>query len=270
MNFYRRGQSVARIGLNRRKEPVLSVHAKYVLPKAGRNAVGREYATLTTKSLFRQGEHPPLPYEGIETLKGWIRAVNEEYGGDEKGFIDDLLNVPENDGVIDLEMGLPAWSGSRVAVRMDLVSVERVSGQLAVFFGEVKLVTDTRLRCRAALVRDKLPEVLEQLSIYRRYLADPQRRMRVGEQYSNAARVMQRIRKMANGIGLPRCLGTAISEAADENLAVAELARLIVCNDERANQRAWAEHRTKLEAESDLVPMIVLDGPAALNFKGRS
>ncbi|MCP1973901.1 hypothetical protein [Bradyrhizobium elkanii] len=74
-------------------------------------------------------------------MKGWIRAVDEEYGGDEKGFIDDLLSVPENDGVIDLEMGLPAWSGNSVAVRMDLVAVERVSGPLTVFFGEVKLVT---------------------------------------------------------------------------------------------------------------------------------
>src|SRR5258708_24759410 len=146
-------------------------------------------------------------------------------------------------------MGLPAWDGKRTAPRMDLVSIDRVDGQLTVFFGEVKLVGDERLRCRAPLVRDEMPEVLRQLSVYRNYLANPERGQQVGEQYSNAAQVMKRLREMADAIGPRRPLGRAILHAAEEKLTVAELARLIVRNDNRADQSAWAEHRSKLETE---------------------
>jgi hypothetical protein len=270
MNFYRRGQSIARVSLNRRRQPILSVHAKYVLPKADRSAVvGQEYVTLTTTSLVRRGGYPELPYEGIETLKGWVRSVDEEYWGDEKRFVDELLSVPANDGVIDLEMGLPAWAENSTAQRMDLISIDRVGGQLTVFFGEVKRVTDKRLRCRAPLKQDEMPEVLKQLSDYRKYLAAPGHRTLIGEQYSKAAGLMKRLRGMADAIGPARPLGRTILEAANgEALAVAELARLIVMNDSGANQRAWTEHRAKLETENERVPMIVLESPAALSFGG--
>jgi hypothetical protein len=180
--------------------------------------------------------------------------------------VDELLSVPENDGVIDLEMGLPAWDGKRTAPRMDLVSIDRIDGQLRIFFGEMKLVGDKRLRCRAPLVRDEMPEVLRQLSVYRNYLADPERRRQVSEQYSNAARIMKRLREMADAIGPRRPLGEAILHAAEEKLTVAELARLIIKNDNRANQSAWVEHRSKLEAEKERVPLILLDAPAPLHF----
>jgi hypothetical protein len=242
------------------------VHVKYVLPKAERSSVqGQEYVTLTTTSLVRRTEHPELPYEGIETLKGWVRSVDEEYGGDEKKFVDDLLSVPANDGVIDLEMGLPAWSGKSTAPRMDLVSVDRVDGQLVIFFGEVKLVADKRLRCNAPLVQDEMPEVLKQLRDYRMYLAEPEHRTLIAEQYSNAARLMKRLRGMADAIGPARPLGQTILDAAEgERLAVAELARLII--DEGGATKSWAKHRSKLEAEKERVPMIVMDSPAALGF----
>ena len=87
--------------------------------------------------------------------------------------MDELLSVPANDGVIDLEMGLPAWREKSYRPRMDLVSVDWVDGQLVIFFGEVKLVTDSRLRCREPLKQDEMPEVLRQLSDYRKYLAEP-------------------------------------------------------------------------------------------------
>ena len=270
MNFYRRGQSVARVSLNRQGQPILSVHAKYVLPRADRASVmGQEYVTLTATSLVRREGRPELPYEGIETLKEWVRTVDEEYGGDEKRVVDDLLSVPANDGIIDLEMALPAWAGNGAAQRMDLVSIDRLGGQLAVVFGEVKLVTDSRLRCRGPLRQDEMPEVLNQLSGYRKYLAAPGHRTLIGKQYSNAAVLMKRLRAMADAIGPTRPLGqTILGAAKGESLGVAELARLIVMNDSRANQTAWAEHRTKLETERERVPMIVLDAPAALDFEG--
>jgi hypothetical protein len=198
-----------------------------------------------------------------------VRTVDEEYGGDEKRLVDDLLSVPANDGVIDLEMALPAWAGNSAAQRMDLVSIDRLGGQLTVVFGEVKRVTDSRLRCRGPLKQDEMPEVLKQLSGYRKYLAAPGHRTLIGKQYSNAAALMTRLRAMADAIGPTRPLGQTILDAAKgDPLGVAELARLIVMNDSRANQTAWAEHRTKLETETERVPMIVLGAPAALNFGG--
>ena len=268
MNFYRAGQSIARISLNSRRQPILSVHAKYVLPEAD-TVIGQEYITLTTTLLVRRGAYPALSYQGIETLKGWVRSVNEKHRGREKRFVDELLGVPENDGVIDLEMGLPAWAENSTAQRMDLVAIDRVDGKLTVFFGEVKRVTDARLRCRVPLKQDEMPEVLKQMSDYRKYLAAPEHRTLIGEQYLNAARLMKRLRQMADAIGPARPLGQTIVDAANSDaLAVAEMARLIVFNDGQGNQRAWTEHRAKLEAEKERVPMMVMEAPAALNFGG--
>lgn len=261
LNFYRLGQSIARVGFNRQKQPTLAVHAKYVLPEAERQTVGQEYVVLAGSTLKRTGGQD-LPYDGIKTLKAWIEAA-EKYSGDEKKFVDELLGVPENDGVIDLEMALPAWGDVTTASRMDLVSIERVNGQLTVFFGEVKLFDDSRLRCRAPLERDKMPEVLRQLSIYRSYLAAPGHRARIGEQYAEAARLLSRLRNAADAIGPKLPLGPAILQSRDENLSVANLARLIVHNE---RQQDWTEHRTKLEAERERVPMIELGAAGPLNF----
>ena len=71
MNFYRRGQSVARVGINKEGQLALSVHAKYVLPEIDLPSVqGQEYVTLTATSLVRRTEHPKLTYEGVETSEG--------------------------------------------------------------------------------------------------------------------------------------------------------------------------------------------------------
>jgi hypothetical protein len=251
---------------------MLSVHAKYVLAKKERRAVkGQEYVTLTTDSLVRRGGQSALPYKGIETLKAWVRAVDKEYSGPEKRLVDELLGVPQNDGVIDLEMGLPAWRKKKTAPRMDLVSVERARGVLTVFFGEVKRVTDSRLRCRAPVKQDKKPEVLKQLSNYRKYLAEPDHAALVGKQYANAACLMKRLRAMADVVGPVRALGQTILEAATrDDLAVAPLATLVVMNEASANQTAWEKHRVKLESEKERVPMIVMEAPAALRFGDRA
>ena len=261
LNFYRLGQSVARVGFNRQKQPILAVHAKYVLPRTEREAVGQEYVVLAGSTLTRPGGQE-LPYEGIQTLKAWIVAA-ERYAGDEKKFVDALLSVPENDGVIDLEMALPAWGNVKIASRMDLVSIERVDGQLTIFFGEVKLFDDSRLRCRAALIRDEAPEVLRQLSIYRNYLAVPDHRARIIEQYAEAARLLSRLRGAADAVGQTRPLGRAILQSRNENLSIANLARLIVHNGRQCD---WTEHRAKLEAERERVPMMELTAPGPLNF----
>lgn len=184
MNFYRRGQSVGRVSFNRSHEPVLTIHAKYVVPKRERAlVVGQEYVTLISDTLVRRRNQPTISYNGVSSILQWIAAVDEDYGGEEKRLVDELLGLPGNNGVVDLEMGLPAWRDKPTAPRMDLVSINEVQGQLTVFFGEVKRVTDGRLRCRAPLKRDERPEVLKQLSDYRKYLAEPDHSELVGAQY---------------------------------------------------------------------------------------
>ena len=197
-----------------------------------------------------------LTYDGIETLKGWIQAVDEEYGGAEKRFIDELLGVPENSGVIDLEMGLPAWDENGESSSHGSVSIDRVrGGAFTVFFGEVKLVTDQRLRCRAPVEPDVMPEVLRQLGVYRNYLGAPARQKQVSEEYSNAARVL---RELASVVKPERFLGEHILGAAVavKPLDVAERPCLIVMNDKNdknVNQRAWSAHKAKLESERERV-----------------
>ena len=271
MNFYRRGQSVARVRVVKGTGPIFSVHAKYVLSEQDRKFLqGSEYVTLTgTNALLRRNAKTDLHYDGIETLKAWIKTVDEGYSGEEKCLVDQLLDVPANDGVIDLEMGLPAWSGKVTAPRMDLVSIDRRDSKLTVFFGEVKRVTDGRIRCRAEVRPDEMPEVLSQMADYRKFLAADGHSELVGKQYANCARVLVRLRAMADSVGPVRKLGQTILDAAKcDQLDVAGLATLIVINDAKANQIAWATHRAKLETQKDQVPMIVLDGPGALKLTG--
>jgi hypothetical protein len=268
MNFYRRGQSVARVKFTAECRPILYVHIKYVHSKAVRDATLRsEYVRLETDQLIRGGGAAPLPYEGIATLRQWVQAVDADYSGPEKEFIDELIGLPENDCVLDLEMGLPAWSDKSTAPRIDLVSLNRLNGALTVFFGEVKRFTDGRLRCRGPLVVDQAPEVLKQLSDYRHYLDKPEHRDIVGREYINAARDMRRLRSMADALGEVHPLGETILEAANsESLSVARLAHLIVFNDGEGNQKAWEEHRAKLETEADRAPMTVITAPEPIRF----
>ena len=267
INFYRHGQSIARV-TSGRGGPKLSVHAKYVLAEGERQHVtGQEYVTLTTDALVRRNGKSSVPYQGVATLKDWIRVVDKDHGGAEKCLVDQLLDIEANDGVIDLEMGLPAWRGKATAPRMDLVSINRRDGKLTVFFGEVKRVTDGRIRCRAEVRPDEMPEVLSQMADYRKFLAADDHSKIVGEAYAHCARLLVRLRAMADSVGPARKLGQTILDAAEcDHLDVARLATLIVMNDAAANQKAWAGHRAKLETQSGTVPMIVVEGPAAIDF----
>lgn len=202
MNFCRRGQSIARVSLDRQKQPILKVHAKYVSPKLYDHVTdGQEYVTLKSNSIVRPFGRPALQYEGIETLKRWVQTVDRGHADVEKSLVDDLLAIKKNGGVIDLEMGLPAWGDVKSAKRIDLVSINRVGSQLMVFLGEVKRISDDRLRCRGPIKQDDtalVPKILVQLRHYQNYLAKSGHRKLVGEQYANAARLLKRLRKMAH------------------------------------------------------------------------
>lgn len=128
LNFYRCGQSVARVSFGRRARPRAEVHIKYV----AEGATEQRYATLDCSTLTCKTFGDLQPYSGIETLEKWIRA-SAAYAGVEKKFVDRVLT--HNADVIDLEMGLPAASKGDTAPRMDLVVIEPREAAIASSFG---------------------------------------------------------------------------------------------------------------------------------------
>src|SRR5580704_8115681 len=156
LNFYRAGQSVAKVCFVRQGKLQAKIHNKYVYGKGGS---GGSYVTLTSVGFPELGTGRLARYHGPACLRGWISNANEHVG-EEKRFVD--LVVSRNPDVIDLEMSLPAYFEApeeRRAPRMDLVGIEPIGDRWRVVFWEAKLVGDGRARCRG---KDQ-PKVIEQL-----------------------------------------------------------------------------------------------------------
>jgi hypothetical protein len=106
LNFYRRGQSVAKVDVDSSEKLRARVHNKYVYGDGGK---GNDYVFLTAAGVPERGTGQLTPYDRITCLDKWISNANA-YVGDEKRFVDDV--VAWNPNVIDLEMGLPAYSSA--------------------------------------------------------------------------------------------------------------------------------------------------------------
>lgn len=262
LNFYRLGQSVARVYCVS-GELRADVHFKYVLG-ARSGYSGPLYLRLTSEGVFSLRELI-VAYEGPSTLDGWIKeAGGEDYAGDEKSIVDKL--VEKNDHVVDLEMALPAWARSQSAVRMDLVAIENGT----VVFWEVKTVNDSRIRCRAEFEKDKFPEVLKQLSNYRVFLAQTQHVEQIESAYRKTAQLLVKLRALADKIGPARALGPSVIAASQaDRLDVALEAALVVVDLPKDNKRAWTSwkdsHEGKLKGK---IPMRVLESSGLLVFAG--
>jgi len=261
LNFYRLGQSIARVACVS-GELIAEVHYKYVLRELPAYS-GPLYLRLTTQGVFSRDKWVAA-YEGLSTLLQWIAVAEEEYVGDEKRIVDEL--VAKNNHVVDLEMALPAWAHSKVAVRMDLVAIE--NGK--VVFWEVKTVNDSRIRCRAEFEEDKSPHVLKQLSNYRVFLEEESHIKQVESAYLNTAKLLVALRALADEIGPKLELGPSIVDASQaDRLAVAPRAALVVVDLPADNKRAWtswkASHEGKLLGK---IPMRVLESPELLVFAG--
>jgi hypothetical protein len=167
VNFYRAGQSVAKVGLNRWGKLQATIHNKYVY---GKDAKGQGYVTLTSAGFRELRTGRPVRYDGIARLDEWIRNANCHIG-EEKSFVDAV--VARNQNVIDLEVGLPAYSDvreERRAPRMDLAALERIGHSWRIVFWEAKLVGDGRARCSGPVIPKYKPEVLKQLGDYTDWL----------------------------------------------------------------------------------------------------
>jgi len=263
LNFYRLGQSVARVSCVS-GELVADVHYKYVLDEQLPGMSKSPYLRLNSEGVFFRGNRVAA-YEGLSTLRRWIAvAGGEKYAGDEKSIVDKL--VEKNDHVIDLEMALPAWARSKVAVRMDLVAIE--DGE--VVFWEVKTVNDGRIRCNADFLVDKFPHVLEQLSHYRVFLAQASHVELVELAYRDTAKLLVKLRALADEIGPKLALGPSIIAASTaDRLAVAPLAALVVVDRPADEKRAWTSWKDKHEGKLlGKIPMRVLEHPGTLIYAG--
>jgi hypothetical protein len=123
LNFYRAGQSVAKVSIAAGSRRLCArIHKKYVF---GEGAIGPNYVLMSDGGIT---EADGSRVEYCERfLRNWIRAAGgKEYVKGEKEFVDGL--VAGNSGVIDLEAGLhwdPDIWEKKAARRIDIVALER-------------------------------------------------------------------------------------------------------------------------------------------------
>jgi hypothetical protein len=244
MNFYLRGQSVARVGFGHGHVPFAETHIKFAVSSGDEKR--QAYVRLTDIELRCSGEKLDAQYKPNITLNHWIAGADKwaigKNGSREKVFVDEA--VAENGSVIDLEMGLPAWTGNKTARRMDLVLLEKVEGRLRIVFWEAKTISDPRLVSR------KCPEVLKQLNYYRDYLVDPERASRVKSAYRQNCCILFKLHNLAAQIHPAiEPLNSLIVDAAqakESELDVCLEPRLLIFDDGNSTA-SWPGHKAKLE-----------------------
>lgn len=177
LNFYRRGQSVARVSFDTNGSACASVHLKYL--GCEDVAKGKEYACLKNGAFSASGR-PDFPYLLGETLPAII-GQSENWIGREKFMVD--LVIAQTQSVVDLEIGLPRLLGSKGgAPRMDLAILEedQDSETIKLVFWEAKTIDDARLRA----TKPEDAEVHFQLGRYVDF-------MKVREEYMNAIKAFR-------------------------------------------------------------------------------
>lgn len=231
-----KGQSVARVRFDRGQKPFVQVHAKYAFD----GSTAQSYAKLVGGRVRHDPTGAFGEYIGAATLGEWIvRAATKETP--EKAQVERLVAGWE--GVVDLEMGLPAHGERSTALRMDLVALEPQDDALQVVFWEAKRVTDSRLRSRSPR-----PEVMEQIEAYRSYLSDDHRREHVLAAYLATCKHLLEFAKMA-GEPVVSMLAPMIRQASGSviPLALDSTPRLAIFGSEAdLSSAAWKAHEEKL------------------------
>jgi len=265
MNFYRKGQSIARVK-HIKGELVCFTHGKYA--SGARDFTGQAYARTVGRTTTLAAEI--IPYNGLDTLKRWISRVNGDhehkgYIGLEKQLVDEVVAV--NDNVIDLEMALPAWALQASAPRIDLVAVHE--GRLV--FWEVKLPGDSRVRSSVTFQADHNPEVLKQLRSYKIFLEQSLHIEQIASAYRQTARLLVILRSYADQVSTPAPLGKSITATAEgNNLTVAKEAVLLVVSDGDNETSSWLSWKRSHEVKLlDSIPMQVMLAPNLLKVPDR-
>lgn len=234
LNFYRRGQSVARVAFDQNGDPYASVHLKYLGAK-GKNAEG--YARLKGGAFSSQGRNFSKDYEPGKSFPEIIEKTSE-WSGREKYFVD--LAVAHNDSVVDLEIGLPRLVGAEGgAPRMDLALLEQSgsNGQVKVVFWEAKTIDDGRLRA----FDPSDVEVHKQLQKYVTFMEDDRdannRRQGVAEAYRASCKLLIELSEMVPQEN-PVTLSQLVKQAAraDSDLVVEKRPRLVIFEGQTENK----------------------------------
>ena len=245
MNFYCSGQSIAKVKFVR-NELRAKIHEKYLYG----TKTGERYIELTSRGFPGHGTGQLVGYEGMQE---WISNASRKTGR-EKRFVD--LIVGHNCDVIDLEMGLPAYSAERRAPRIDLLALEPFEGQWRIASWEVKLVGDGRARCNGT----QLPEVVDQLKRYVEWLSDNDRARGVAEAYKENCRLLVKLHEIARRVH-PNIeeLGPGIMAVGASDAAMPLLdkrPRLLIAYDKDDKSFTQEGHFDKLELSGEHVKIV--------------
>lgn len=269
MNFYCGGQSIAEVRFVRNKLRA-KIHEKYVYGVKGRD---KRYVKLTCKEFPEFDTGLPVTCDTAEEWKSrldqWISNANGKIEH-EKRFVD--LIVAHNSDVVDLEMGLPAYSKipeERRAPRMDLVALEPNERGWRVVLWEVKRVGDGRGRCEG----NELPEVVAQLKRYTDWLSDRMREKSVAKAYQETCSLLVKLHAIARKDVRPDIedLGPGIHAVADSNamlISVDPKPRLMIIHDKKDESFEENGHADKLRRAG--VPVKMVKSLSELALCGRS
>jgi hypothetical protein len=272
LNFYLKGQSVARVDIDRYGKIRTSVHVRY----ASQGAPGEGYAKLTDVDINIPGVDAPRPYIGLETLREWMDEAKKRTGQVEKSLIEKV--VKENSSVIDLEMGLPAYPGKPIklgndnpsADRIDIVTLEPLHKGAQIVFWEAKWAG-----ARGDLVAsgDATPKIVGQLKRYTAYLVDDFRCKEIVSAYREACRLMVKFAKMAEQIdGVPRALDPLIGQFVNESIEVSVNTTpqlLIFGKPEDFDRDNWKMHRAKLTEVHKVNLHEVINGTGEIKLRAK-
>lgn len=249
LNFYRFGQSIAKVTCRSNGRCTAEISRKYI-------GLGDEHSNYVGFGDSSDGSQT-IGYGGINDLRAWIKNAErwsqKEKGASEKRFVDDLVSV--NSKVLDLEMGLPRWGTRKAPLRMDLVGLERHGATTRIVFWEVKCIGDSRLRCKVPSDETPLrPEVRQQMDDYRAFLSDEARMHAVETSYRETARLLTQFHDWAIKCGASGHLDSCISDIAKPTtvVQVADKARLVIFDDESYSRSAWPKHEQLLR-EKDVI-----------------
>lgn len=237
LNFYRFGQSVARIGFARNGTPAALTHLKYIDRGSSQKGMAR-----LCEGFVHKKDTSPTAYGGNTMLYNWIDAAEEKSArakAGEKVLVDQTVSANHN--IIDLEMTLPATAREESAPRIDIVTLEPHEEDVRVVFWEAKTIDDNRLKT----TKNGPPEVIKQVEKYQTYLSTPDRQAKVAAAYLNACKLFVDFAAMASrGI----LLGGLIQRVAtgDCTLRVDPKPRLLLYDDGLRDAGHWAPHETLL------------------------
>jgi hypothetical protein len=264
LNFYRYGQSVAKVWMSAIGAPVGDIHIKYALgpwETTDYSKVGNAYARLEGNRVYHNETGRCANYEDIHTLHKWIDEANR-HKGREKIFVDNV--VEENPSIIDLEMGLPAWNEVRTAPRMDMVALEvHAERAVRIVFWEAKLIRNGELVSRT------VPQVVRQLGKYVAFLAGAERCDHVVNAYRTTCRVLTELHETAtllhqkaNDTIRLSDLDILVRRAAGPNsdLRIDRVPRLAIF-DNGSRSKNWASHEKRLRDEYRIPVIVYVDPP---------